>query len=90
MTLNLEAEINPTKWTKLQAEICMNVANAKYYAFADEALKMAHWVRLGVVQKQVAGDYLHEAAIYNQLAFEYGNDAIQAIMSAAFGSEVAA
>jgi hypothetical protein len=77
-------------WTALQAEVCMNVANAKYYAFADEAARMAHWVRLGVVQKQVAADCLHEAAIYNQLAFEYGTDAIQAIMSAAFNSEVAA
>ena len=76
-------------WTALPAEVCMNVANAKYYAFADEAARMAHWVRLGVVQKQVAADYLDEAATYNQLYFEYGTDRIQGIVAAAFASEAA-
>jgi hypothetical protein len=90
MTLNLEEEINPTKWTKLQTEVCMNVANAKYHAFIAEAQRVAEFVRLGFITRAVAADYLHEAAIYNQLAFEYGTDAIQAIMSAAFDSEVAA
>ena len=77
------------QWTALQTEICMNVANAKFYAFADEAAKMAHWVRLGVVQKQVAADYLHETAVYNQLYFEYGTDKIQRIVADAFASEAA-
>jgi hypothetical protein len=90
MTLNLEEEINPTKWTKLQTEVCMNVANANYHAFIAEAQRVAEFVRLGFITRAVAADYLHEAAIYNQLAFEYGADAIQAIMSAAFDSEVAA
>lgn len=77
-------------WTALQTEICMNVANAKFYAFVDEADKLAHWVSLGVVRKQVAADYLHESAIYNQLYFEYGTDKIQGVIAAAFVSEAVA
>jgi len=94
MTLNLEVEIDPTrldptKWTALQTEICMNVALAKRDAFIAEAERAAEFVRLGFITRTVAADYLHEAAIYNQLTFEYGTDAIQAIMSAAFDSEAA-
>ena len=88
MTFNLNAEIDPTKWTALQTEICMNVALAKRDAFIAESQRMAEFVRLGFITRPVAADYLHEAAIYNQLIFEYGADAIQAIVSAAF--EVAA
>ena len=90
MTYNLDAEVNPINWTELQTEICLNVANAKYHAFIAEAQRVAEFVRLGFIARAVAADYLHEAAIYNQLAFEYGTDAIQAIMSAAFDSEIAA
>jgi hypothetical protein len=94
MTLNLEAEIvipcDSTKWTALQTEICMSIANAKYHAFIAEAQRMAEFVRLGFITRAVAADYLHEAAIYNQLIFEYGADAIQAIVAAAFDSEAAA
>jgi len=50
---------------------------------------MAEFVRLGFITRAVAAGYLHEAAIYNQLYFEYGADAIQAIMSAALHSEAA-
>lgn len=78
------------QWTALQAEICMNVANAKFHAFVDEADRLAYWVRLGVVKKQVAADYLHESAVYNQLYFEYGTDEIQGIIAAAFASEAIA
>jgi hypothetical protein len=93
MTVNLEAEwsaIDPTRWTKLQAEICMNVALAKRDAFIAEAQRMAEFARLGFITRTVAADYLHEAAIYNQLIFEYGADAIQAITAAALDSEAAA
>ena len=90
MTYNLHAEVNPINWTELQTEICMNVANAKYHAFIAEAERAAEFVRLGFVTRTTAADYLHVTAIHNQLAFEYGTDAIQAIMSAAFDSEVAA
>jgi hypothetical protein len=85
--LNLEADwnaVDPTKWTALQAEVCMNVALAKRDAFIAEADRMAEFVRLGLITRAMAGDYLHEAAIYNRLCFEYGADAIQGIMSAAF------
>ncbi len=68
-------------WTKLQAEVCMNVANAKYYAFAAECERVAEWLRLGFLNRQTAADYLHEAASYNQLYFEYGTDRIQKIMA---------
>ena len=89
MTLNLEAEIDPTwldptKWTALQTEICMNVALAKRDAFTAEAQRMAEFVRLGFITRVVAADYLHEAVIYNQLYFEYGADAIQKIIAEAF------
>jgi hypothetical protein len=92
MTLNLDAEwiaIDPTKWTALQTEICMSVALAKRNAFIAEAERAAEFVRLGFITRPVAAEYLHEAAIYNQLYFEYGRDAIQRIMSAAFDCEAA-
>jgi hypothetical protein len=97
MTLNLEADIpeqmallEEKNWTALQAEICMNVANAKYHAFIAEADRAAEYVRLGFLTRAGAADYLHVTAVYNQLYFEYGADHIQAIMSAAFGHEAAA
>jgi hypothetical protein len=89
MTLNLNAEIDPTKWTALQTEMCMNVALAKWDAFIAEAERAAEYVRLGFITRAVAADYLHETALYNELIFEYGADAIQAIMAAAL-SEAAA
>jgi hypothetical protein len=74
----------PMPWTALQAEVCMNVANAKFFAFEAEAERLAHWVRLGIVSKSTAADYLNESAAHNQLYFEYGADRIQAVMSEAF------
>ena len=90
MTFNLNTEIDPTTWTALQTEICMTVALAKRDTFIEEAHRAAEFVRLGFITRAVAADYLHEAAIYNQLCFEYGADAIQAIVAAAFNSEAAA
>jgi hypothetical protein len=84
--LNLEADISVSAecdWTPLQADICMSIALAKRDAFMAEAQRVAAFVRLGFITRTVAADYLNEAAIYNQLTFEYGTDAIQAIMSAA-------
>jgi hypothetical protein len=90
-TFNLEQDpnIDPTTWTVLQTEICMNVATAKREAFIAEAVRMAEYVRLKIISRAMAADYLREAAIYNQLIFEYGEDDIQAIMSVAL-SEAAA
>jgi hypothetical protein len=92
VTLNLEAEIeipcDMTKWTKLQTEIAINIANAKYQAFIVEAERMAEFARLGFITRTTAADYLHEAAVYNSLIFEYGTDRIQAVVAEAF--EVAA
>jgi len=90
--LNLNAEwtaTDPMKWTALQTEICMNVANAKFYAFVAEAERMAEFKRLGFVTRATAADYLHETAVYNQLYFEYGTDRIQKIMAEALESEAA-
>jgi hypothetical protein len=88
MTLNLEAEIeipcDVTKWTKLQTEICMNVANAKFYAFIAEAERAAELTRLGFITRTTAADYLHQIAIYSSLYFEYGTKRVQAIMAEAF------
>ena len=87
--LNLEAEIDPTKWTALQTEICMNVALAKLCAFTTEAERAAEFVRLGFITRAMAADYLQVAAVYNQLTFEYGTDTIQTLMANAL-SEAAA
>jgi hypothetical protein len=85
--MNLNADpYDVTRWTKLQTKICMNVANARYHAFAVEAEWAAEFVRLGFITRAVAADYLHETAIYNQLYFEYGTDRVQAIIAAAFES----
>jgi hypothetical protein len=85
MTLSLNADpCKITQWTALQTEICMNVANAKFFAFVDEAERVADFVRLGILDRHRAVECLHEAAIYNSLIFEYGADRIQAIMSEAF------
>ena len=88
--LNLEADISEqiapldeTRWTKLQTEICMNVANARFYAFAAEADRMAELVRLCVIQRLLAANYLHVCADYNGLYFDYGRDRIQAVMAEA-------
>jgi hypothetical protein len=77
-------------WTPLQTDICMSVALAKRDAFINESQRIADLVRLKVLPKPVAADYLHEAAIYNSLYFEYGTDHIQEIMAVALGSEAAA
>jgi hypothetical protein len=89
-TLNPESDIleqanalDEKKWTFLQAEICMNVANAKLEAFSDECGRAAEYVRLGLIPRSVAANYLHVAAVYNQLYFEYGADRIQKIMAQA-------
>jgi hypothetical protein len=90
MTLNLdEADINISvsaecDWTPLQADICMSVAVAKRDAFICESRRLADLVRLKVLPRAVAADYLHEAAVYNSLFFEYGCDHIQEIMAVAF------
>lgn len=82
--------IHEINWTPWQTAICMNVALAKLNAFAEEAYRAADDVRRGVVTKADAADGLHEAAIYNQLYFEYGTERIQQIMADAFLIEVAA
>lgn len=91
MTLNLNADIleqarllDERTWTALQSEICMNVATAKYHAFALECERAAEFVRLGFLTRAAAADYLHVAAIYNELYHEYGRDRIQELMAEAF------
>jgi hypothetical protein len=91
MTVNLEADIgeqldamDERRWTKLQSEICMNIATAKHDAFVWEAERMAEWIRLGIITRPIAAEYLHTAAAYNSLIFEYGADQIQKIVAEAF------
>jgi hypothetical protein len=95
MTLNLQSDIgeqakalDQLQWTPLQTKICMAVANAKYHAFVVETKRMAEFVELGFLTRATAVDYLHQTAIYNQLPFEYGRDAIQQIMADAFSEVV--
>ena len=82
-TFNLNGETDIGAWTQMQAEVCMRIANAKYYQFIAEAEHLAEFVRLGFINRTMAGDMLQEAANYNSLAYEYGQDRIQQIMSAA-------
>jgi hypothetical protein len=91
MTANLEtdlraqvAALDPTTWSPLQIEVCMWVANAKLYAFQAEAERVADLLRLNLITRPIAADCLQLAAIYNQLGFEYGQDAVQSIIATAF------
>jgi hypothetical protein len=77
-------------WTPLQADVCMSIANAKYETFIFEAGRLAKLVRARILSGADAADYLHEAANYNQLYFEYGVDQIQAIMARMLSLEAAA
>ncbi|WP_342728869.1 hypothetical protein AAFG07_20840 [Bradyrhizobium sp. B097] len=88
MKLNLESNIDeqvstldPEKWSNLQAEICLNIANARFHAFVAESEHAAGLVRLGLISRVVAADHLHVAAIYNALYVEYGAEAIQRVMA---------
>jgi hypothetical protein len=83
-TFNLNAEpCDIGAWTQLQTEVCMSIANAKFYQFVFEAERLADFVRLGLITRAIAGEMLQEAANYNALAYEYGQDRVQHIMSAA-------
>ncbi len=95
-TINLEADLeeqaaalDERKWTALQTEITMNVANAKWWAFVGECDRAAEFVRLGLITRATAADYLHSAATYNALFYEYGADRVQAAMAAALESRAA-
>ena len=96
MKLNLQTDLaeqvaclNEKTWTVLQTQTCMAVANAKLYAFEVEAERLAELVRMELIPRTVAADYLNTAAVYNALHYEYGSDHVQSIMAAAF-SEAAA
>ena len=82
-TFNLDAEADIGAWTQMQTEVCMRIANAKYFQFIAEAERLAEFVRLGFITRAIAGDMLQEAAAYNSLVYEYGADRLQSIMSAA-------
>ncbi|MBR1164241.1 hypothetical protein [Bradyrhizobium elkanii] len=88
MNLNLDSDfaeqvsaLDPGRWSNLQAEMCLNIANARFYAFVAESEHAAGLVRLGLISRGDAADHLHTAAVYNQLYFEYGAEAIQKIMA---------
>ncbi|WP_369723871.1 hypothetical protein AB8Z38_07385 [Bradyrhizobium sp. LLZ17] len=96
MNLNLECDLaeqirvlDPAQWSILQAEICLNIANAKLCAFAAEADHVVGLVRFGLFNRAAAADHLHTAALYNQLYLEYGIEAIQKIMAAGLAEGVA-
>ncbi|MHC2241227.1 hypothetical protein [Bradyrhizobium elkanii] len=88
MNLNLEGDIaeqvsalDPGRWSSLQAEMCLNIANARFYAFVAESEHAAGLVRLGLISRVDAADHLHTAAVYNALYVEYGAQAIQRVMA---------
>lgn len=86
MTFNLDAEADhlpcdPTRWTPLQAEMCMYVALAKRDAFIAVCERTAEYIRLGFLTRAAAADHLHETALYSSLYYEYGADHVQALMA---------
>jgi len=88
--MNLESETTETahfNWTPLQVEVCMGIAMAKRDAFIAEAHRVSDLVRLKLLDRATAADTLHEAAVYNQLYYEYGQDHIQAIMANALDAK---
>ena len=68
----------------------MSIANAKYYAFINEAWHLAKLIRARMLSPVEASDCLHVAANYNALYVEYGVDELQAIMAEMFSLEAAA
>jgi hypothetical protein len=94
--INLEADLaeqcavlNERKWSSLQSEVAMNIANAPFFAFQDEAQRMAEFVRLSLLTRAEAADILHTAAVYGSLYCSYGRDRIQNVMAAALESRAA-
>lgn len=80
---------DPTRWTPLQLDIVLRVANAKYNEFVGATDYVARSVRNRLIIKQDGVDTLHEAALYNGLYAEYGRDNIQTVIATAFKLEVA-
>lgn len=70
-----------TYWSPLQTSICIAIATAKIAEFENQSYRVGGLIRLGLVRPVEAGDLLHEAAIYNSLPFEYGQDFIQTLMA---------
>ena len=77
------------QWSPLQVRVTMEVANAKFAAFAEVATYAVELTQLGLLSRTEAADLLQEVAEYNRLPFEYGQDRIQHIMSAAFSGVAA-
>jgi hypothetical protein len=69
----------------LQMDFNVAIANAKIAEFESQAYRAGDMVRLGLLNRADAADLLHEAAIYNGLIFEYGQDRIQQIMAEGIG-----
>jgi hypothetical protein len=70
----------------LQYYFNVAIANAKIAEFQNQAYRAEELVRIGLLRKPEAADILHEAAIYNSLIFEYGQDLIQKIMAEGIGT----
>src|SRR6218665_1389870 len=71
---------DPTKWTSLQRDLVLAIANARFDRFHDAVEYVVGLVRHRWVTKQDAVDLLHEVALYNALYQEYGRDRIQKII----------
>jgi hypothetical protein len=69
----------------LQMDFNVAIANAKIAEFENQAYRAGHMVRMGLLRRADAADLLYEAAIYNGLIFEYGQDRIQQIMAEGIG-----
>src|SRR6266404_3329131 len=69
----------------LQMDFNVAIANAKIVEFENQAYRAGGLVCLGLLDRAEAADLLHEAAIYNGLILEYGQDRIQRIMAQGIG-----
>jgi hypothetical protein len=76
----------PSKWTPLQRDIILPIANARLEAFRDAVEYVSGLVRQGLLTKQDAVNVLYEAVLYNRLCEEYWLE-IQSIIGDAFKLE---
>jgi hypothetical protein len=78
--------------TPIEAIYCTmrrKIALGKLAAFEEEAWRLAHLVRNGVLNKQTTIDALQDAADANLLPYTFGEDLVAELMCSAFAEPTA-
>jgi hypothetical protein len=65
-------------------ETWRSVANAKLVEYRRQCWRLAHLVRQGAVDKQIAVDHVYMVATAHALIRSFGEDRVQAIINEAF------